>query len=286
MVEILGAIAGAVAVWGAEKVYNYIANKISGGGQSQQAAQQARGGTKATQSGGVRSITMPSGATVEEYPTGPPEMQKYMEENMPAMIEEYMAKQEDYPDLNQLIQQRKEIFGDPQDEFGPIADQARKDFQEKTIPSLAERFTALTGGGQRSGEFNRQLTAAGGNLDASLAALKSSMGGQQRQEQMRQMELLQQNYSGRANQQQQRQNRIGDLIRGSYGTVATPAQEQGPGYGAQAMSVLGKAATTYGPDALKWAYKSYMGGGGEPSAYSPGELNMPKRIASPTRFGT
>ena len=274
---IAGSIASAVAVWGAEKVYNYIANKISGGGQSQQAAQQARGGTKATQSGGVRSITMPSGATVEEYPTGPPEMQKYMEENMPAMIEEYMAKPEAYPDLNQLMQQRKEIFGDPQDEFGPIADQARKDFQEKTIPSLAERFTALTGGGQRSGEFNRQLTAAGGNLDASLAALKSSMGGQQRQEQMRQMELLQQNYSGRANQQQQRQNRIGDLIRGSYGTISNPApkgffESVAPGV-AQGASDAMKAVGQVGSQALKdWI----LGTGSQQQAFKPATLNMPK----------
>lgn len=57
-------------------------------------------------------------------------------------------------------------------DFQPIADLARKQFREETIPGLAERFTAL-GGGQRSSAFGQQLGKAGSDLESQLAALGS-----------------------------------------------------------------------------------------------------------------
>lgn len=56
--------------------------------------------------------------------------------------------------------------------FEPIAERARKQFREETIPGLAERFTAL-GGGQRSSAFGQQLGRAGSDLESQLAALGS-----------------------------------------------------------------------------------------------------------------
>lgn len=62
-------------------------------------------------------------------------------------------------------------------DFAPIAEQARTQFQQRTVPSIAERFTAM--GGQRSSAFGQQLGAAGAGLEESLAALGSQYGLQQ-----------------------------------------------------------------------------------------------------------
>jgi hypothetical protein len=56
--------------------------------------------------------------------------------------------------------------------FDPIAQQAQTQFNQQTIPSLAERFTSL-GGGQRSSAFQGALGGAGAGLQENLAAMKS-----------------------------------------------------------------------------------------------------------------
>ncbi len=57
-------------------------------------------------------------------------------------------------------------------DFGPLAQQAKSQFYSETIPTLAERFTAL-GGGQRSSAFESSLGRAGAGLEENLAALKA-----------------------------------------------------------------------------------------------------------------
>ena len=66
-------------------------------------------------------------------------------------------------------------------DFGPIADLARRNFNQTTIPSIAERFSSLgTGGSQRSSAFPRLLKGAGEDLDAQLAAMQEQFGLQER----------------------------------------------------------------------------------------------------------
>ena len=65
-------------------------------------------------------------------------------------------------------------------DFAPIAQQARNQFETQTIPSLAERFTAL-GGGQNSSAFQGALGRAGSDLESQLASLGSQFGMQQQQ---------------------------------------------------------------------------------------------------------
>ena len=60
-------------------------------------------------------------------------------------------------------------------DFDPIAERQQREFQTQTVPSLAERFTAL-GGGQRSGAFKAALGQAGSDLQSQLAALRSKYG--------------------------------------------------------------------------------------------------------------
>jgi hypothetical protein len=73
------------------------------------------------------------------------------------------------PILMQLLQ-----GGEPAG-FKGIEDNANRNFYTNTVPSLAERFTAM-GGGQRSSAFKSALGQAGSGLQSSLGALKSQFG--------------------------------------------------------------------------------------------------------------
>lgn len=55
-----------------------------------------------------------------------------------------------------------------------------KQFQQETVPGLAERFAGMgaMGGGLSSSGFGQSLSAAGGNLQSQLAALKAGLGQQ------------------------------------------------------------------------------------------------------------
>lgn len=74
-------------------------------------------------------------------------------------------------------------------DFAPIAQQARTQFQQQTIPSIAERFTSM--GGQRSSGFQEALGGAGAGLEEALASQGAQFGMQQQGQQMNQlMQLL------------------------------------------------------------------------------------------------
>lgn len=81
-------------------------------------------------------------------------------------------------------------LGNNNTNFEPIAQQARSQFQTQTIPGLAERFTSLGQGGQRSSAFQGALGQAGGELEQGLAALRSQHGLQQQGQQNQLLQLL------------------------------------------------------------------------------------------------
>ena len=83
--------------------------------------------------------------------------------------------------LSELLQQGLSGVRDPYQGFEPIAKQARSRFQTQTIPSIAERFTSLGQGAQRSSDFTGALAGAGAGLDEALAALQSNYGMQNKQ---------------------------------------------------------------------------------------------------------
>ena len=75
----------------------------------------------------------------------------------------------------------------------PIAQQTRQNFQQTTIPGIAEMFSGMgSGGGQRSSAFAHSLGQAGAGLETNLASMKSQYGQQQQQAlmQMLQMALM------------------------------------------------------------------------------------------------
>lgn len=60
-------------------------------------------------------------------------------------------------------------------DFGAIEDRARKQFHSQTVPSLAERFTAM-GGSQRSSAFQGALGQAGADLESQLSEQRAGHG--------------------------------------------------------------------------------------------------------------
>lgn len=79
--------------------------------------------------------------------------------------------------LNQLIQQGIGQQKNNAFDFAPVEQQARKDYQTKTLPTIANRF--LTGSNSRnSGNFQHILASSGKDLELGLAQLKNQFGQQ------------------------------------------------------------------------------------------------------------
>jgi len=172
----LGAIlGGAIASYGVSKVGSWLYNKLFGGGRKR-----GKGGKRGGGSGDGPDVTQ-----VSKYD---PEMEKLLNEKMPEIMKELMAEPEAFPELQEVMQRQHEAFGEGPElpqmpaeadlsslDFGPIAEQARQRFQTDTIPTLAERFTSITGGGQRSGAFERQKAKAAEGLETGLAAMQAQL---------------------------------------------------------------------------------------------------------------
>ncbi len=79
--------------------------------------------------------------------------------------------------IAQALQQALSGLKDPQAGFAPIAQQARTQFQEQTIPSILEQLTG--GGGQDSSALAQMLGQAGAGLEQGLASQQAQFGQQQ-----------------------------------------------------------------------------------------------------------
>lgn len=84
---------------------------------------------------------------------------------------------------NQLLSQVSGMLGNQNKtkfDFSPIASEARNRFYTETVPSIAERFTAMGGSGSQSGSaFQGALGNAGANLERGLKSLETQYGLQQ-----------------------------------------------------------------------------------------------------------
>lgn len=82
--------------------------------------------------------------------------------------------------LMEMLQPGMQSQQNYQNAFAPIAQQRTNEFYSQTVPSLAERFTAL-GGGQNSSAFQGALGQAGAGLQTDLASMGAQFGQQQQQ---------------------------------------------------------------------------------------------------------
>lgn len=98
----------------------------------------------------------------------------------PVSINTLTPQQQEYiSQLSPLVLQGLQGLNLPgqQSSFDPIAQQAHANFNENTLPGLAERFASLgSGGSLNSSAFGQSLSSAGAGLDRDLAALKAQHG--------------------------------------------------------------------------------------------------------------
>jgi hypothetical protein len=114
-------------------------------------------------------------------------------------------------------------------DFAPIEQQARENFQTKTVPSLAERFVGQ-GSGTHSSAFRGALGGAGSELETNLAALGAEYG-----------------LRNQAQQQGHLSNLLGYGLQQSQDNFYTPPQE---GPGKQLVDAAGNIISNVGGAAL------------------------------------
>lgn len=92
--------------------------------------------------------------------------------------------------LNQILSQATSGLQNlNQFDTTPIEQEARNQFKTNTIPSIAERFTAM-GSGPRSSNYLPALGQAGAGLEQSLASLRANVGLQQQGQQQNLLQNL------------------------------------------------------------------------------------------------
>lgn len=132
---------------------------------------------------------------------------------------------------NQLIghaQSQLQNFNDPNARyagFEPIEQVAKNNFYSETLPTLAERFTALGDSAQNSSAYQNQVLNYGKDFDLGLAALRSQYG---QQNQGNQLDLLRTLLGGS----------MGQNFENSY-------MKSQPGFGENALSSLLQIAPTF-----------------------------------------
>jgi len=81
---------------------------------------------------------------------------------------------------NQAINYQRQLMDPSSQAVDQFAQPYMNQFNQQTIPGLAERFAGMgaMGGGLSSSGFGQSLSSAGGNLQAMLAQLKAGLGQQ------------------------------------------------------------------------------------------------------------
>lgn len=108
----------------------------------------------------------------------------------PGGVEQYSTVT---PELQNALQYLYQLgvqgLENPYAGFAPIAQQARNQFSQQTIPSLAERFTSMGNSSLSSPAFASQLGQAGAGLEQELAAMQAGYGQQNLQQALQLLQL-------------------------------------------------------------------------------------------------
>jgi len=160
---ILGSAAAAAAPWLLEKIYN----AFTDGDQQQQ--NQGMGS-------GMRQLSGQGG--IDPYQQEPAADMWWGNPERVAHIPLFTNQQ--LPLLQMLGQQGQQQFMNPYSGFEDIAKQATENFNQNTIPSLAERFTSMGQNSLTSPLFASQMGQAGAQMNTQLAAMKQMYGNQNR----------------------------------------------------------------------------------------------------------
>jgi len=119
------------------------------------------------QRNGYSSMQMPGGATAVQMPNFTPEQQNMLTQ----MLQGGMQGMQNLPSAD----------------FGPIEQMYKTQFQQETVPGLAEQFTAGGAGSQRSSAFQQGMGGAGASLAERLAGARQQFNMQNRQSEIQRL---------------------------------------------------------------------------------------------------
>ena len=155
-----------------------------------------------------------------------------------------------------------------------IANPAIKNFQQNTVPSLAERFTSLGEGAQRSSAFQGALGSAASSLESDLAGLRNQYGLGQKQFGL---QALQAGGGYQQNRESQLQNLLGMGLTTGQNRISQLMSLLGTGLQSPFQYVTHGGQTGFLPQAANTAANLA-------SAYFLGNPNMFQ--AKPTTLGS
>lgn len=161
--------------------------------------------------------------------------------------------------VTSFLNQAQQGMQNPYAGFEPIENRARSQFQQ-SIPSLAERFTALSPSAQRSSGFQSALGRAQSGLEESLAAMKSQYGLQNRGQMM---QLAQMGLQPRFENiyRPQTQGLLGEMAGPLLMALLSGGMGAGISGGMFGRSMMNQARSGQGMGAMMpWAMMGGMGG--------------------------
>lgn len=143
--------------------------------------------------------------------------------------------------LSQMLQYGLNGMNSNQFDWAPIEQQARSNFAQNTMPSIAERFTQLGGGNSLgSGSRQRMMAGAQAGLEENLAAMKSQYNLQR--------EPLMQNYM-RMGMMPQFENQYHQedpgMLKSLLGQLIPAAAQMGTAYLTGGASLIPQAASAF-----------------------------------------
>lgn len=105
-------------------------------------------------------------------------------------VEQYSTVTPEQQNVLKLLQQMGiQGLENPYAGFAPIAQQAVNQFNQQTVPSLAERFTSMSNASLSSPSFISQLGQAGAGLQQDLAAMQAGYGQQNIQQALQLLQM-------------------------------------------------------------------------------------------------
>ena len=122
--------------------------------------------------GGINKIGMPGGSSMYQMPNFRPQQQNALDQ----MLQQALMGMQNLPTAN----------------FGDVKKMYEQNFQQQTVPGIAERFSSLGAGSQRSSAFEQALGTAGAGMNTQLAGMQQMFNQQQRGDEVnRLMQMLQ-----------------------------------------------------------------------------------------------
>ena len=215
-------------------------------------------------SGGIGALTGKPGEQKSSFDSG-------QKEGLQGILDSIKGMKGGAQDITQQPQYQQgqdwlsSLFND-EDFFNKFEAPMQRQFQEQTVPDLANRFASMgSGGALGSTGFRNQLAREGSNLQTNIAAMR---GGMQQQGVNQALQYAQQPFSNLMNMYQQA---LGQPVNNQYQPPSTG------GWGSMAAPLM-QGATSY------WGGQGGQGGQQNQSSFQPQGMSRGYPGQSPSTY--